>query len=33
MADIDVKKLAEFVTSWNLVVLEVADYKSVSKVS
>src|SRR5258705_13858333 len=29
MADIYVKKLAEFVTSWNLVVLEVVDYKSV----
>ncbi len=33
MADIDVKKMAEFVKTWNVVVLEVADYKSVSKMS
>ena len=29
MADIAVEKMAEFVKSWNLVVLEVVDYKSV----
>ena len=29
MADIAEEKLAEFVKSWNVVVLEVVDYKSV----
>ena len=29
MADIAIEKMSEFVKSWNLVVLEVVDYKSV----